>query len=89
MSRMIRLLDGPAAIEAEARRAPALVRAVVDADGRIDVLDLLFDEPRPTERVFVYRAVPGASGDYRWMPEVDGEGLRATKDWRAWVASQG
>lgn len=89
MSPRVRLLDGPATIETETRRAPALLRAVVDADGRIDVLDLLFDEPRPTERVFVYRAIPDARGDYRWVPEVDGETLRTTRDWRAWVASQG
>lgn len=58
---MIRLLDGPAKIETWTRRAPEFLRAVVNAKGKVDVLDLLTDAPRPGERVFVYQAVPGTT----------------------------
>ena len=74
---MIRLLDGPAKLETWTRRAPQFLRCVVDADGKIDVLDLLTDAPRPSERVFVYRAVKGTTtmrpdGDFACVD--DGQG---------------
>lgn len=111
---VVTLLDGPAAGEYALRRAPVFLRAVVAANGKRDVLDLLDDTPRPDETVHVYRAVPGtnsmppdsmficvrdgnggyrqatgvASGEYHWLPDVDGGTVRATAAWRAWVKEQ-
>lgn len=58
------LEDGPAAGIYSARRAPHFLRAVVArSDGRVDLLDQLYDEPRPIEDVFVYEAEPGSVFD--------------------------
>lgn len=99
----VRLLDGPAQGKYNLRRAPIWLRAVVDASGHRDVLDQLHDEPLPAERVHVYLATgptfglrpdiivcppPGASGEYRLLPDVDGEALRETTAWREWVTAQ-
>jgi hypothetical protein len=49
--------DGPAAGRYGARRAPHFLRAVVArSNGRVDLLDQLYDEPRPIEDVHVYEA---------------------------------
>jgi hypothetical protein len=113
----VKLLDGPAKGTYSLRRAPLYLRAVVTAKGKVDVLDMLDDRPRPGERVYVYRAddspefpsrfmlsdsiyvcvrtkdgagaqAGGATGTYRHLPEVDGELVRETAAWRAWVAAQ-
>jgi hypothetical protein len=58
---MIQLLDGPAAgRKISGLRAPVYLR-VVKARGSsvFDVLDLLTDDPREDEEVFVYRQVSG------------------------------
>jgi hypothetical protein len=34
------------------------------------------------------RQAVGASGDYRHLPDVDGEALRETAAWRKWVKAQ-
>lgn len=53
---MIRFLDGPAADAVlTLRRAPLLLRVVIGPRGAIDALDQLDDEPRPRERIHVYR----------------------------------
>jgi hypothetical protein len=53
------LEDGPAAGRYTVRRAPHFLRAVVSrSDGRVDLLDQLYDEPRPIETVHVYEAAP-------------------------------
>lgn len=58
------LEDGPAAGTYSARRAPYFLRAVVArSDGRVDLLDQLYDEPRPIEAVHVYEAIPGTIWD--------------------------
>lgn len=58
------LEDGPAAGTYSAMRAPHYLRAVVSrSDGRVDLLDMLFDDPRPIEDVFVYEAEPGSIFD--------------------------
>lgn len=54
---MIGLLNGPAEGVFAVRRAPYYLRAVVSPNDKRDVLDQLGDEPRPRERVFVYRKV--------------------------------
>lgn len=109
---MIRLLDGPAGGRSLAcRRAPDWLRVTItdvplDAGGGVDALDDPLDEPRPDERVVVYRLVLGTRsavhvcgrgaggvsgwygiGDYRHLPEVDGERLRDTDRWREFVAA--
>jgi len=57
---MVIFLDGPAKGKSLAlRRAPVFLRAVIDQDGTVDALDLLEDEPKPTETVHVYRRVAG------------------------------
>jgi len=78
------------------RRAPALLRVVVDEDGTVDALDQLEDEPRPGERVHVYVRVKSPAhvcssdrgcfevAEYEHVPDVDGEQLRATSAWREW-----
>jgi hypothetical protein len=48
-------LDGPAAgATLSLRRAPYLLRVIVDTSGGIDALDQLDDEPTEEEEVFVY-----------------------------------
>ena len=51
----MRFLDGPACGTILAlKRAPLFLRVVIDADGTVDALDQLDDEPKPTEGIFVY-----------------------------------
>jgi len=59
---MFRFFQGPADGRRLAlRRAPMLLRVVIDEDtGDVDGLDLLDDEPRPKENVFVYRLILGS-----------------------------
>ena len=57
---MTTFLDGPAEGKRLAlQRAPVFLRAVIDQDGTVDALDLLEDEPKGTETVYVYHRVPG------------------------------
>lgn len=53
---MIQFLDGPAEGETlMLRRAPHFLRVVISPRGNVDALDQIDDEPRPRERIFVYR----------------------------------
>ena len=52
---MIILNDGPAQGAYSVSRAPLFLRAVVSPAGKTDVLDQLDDEPRPREKISVYR----------------------------------
>lgn len=53
---MVKFVDGPAAgVILEIRRAPKLLRVVVDDAGKWDALDQLDDKPRLNETVHVYR----------------------------------
>jgi hypothetical protein len=76
----------------------------VAEDGRKDVLDLPEDAPTAQERVYVYQRVTHArfvhvngihvngvfaTGDYKFMPDVDGEALRETREWRRWETAGG
>jgi hypothetical protein len=55
---MIRFLDGPAeGVVLELRNAPEMLRVVRDPAGTWDALDAPGDEPRPDEKVFLYRRV--------------------------------
>lgn len=58
---MITLRDGPAAGTYLVKGAPRLLRAVVDADGKGDVLDNPTDTPEPTERIYAYARVGEAA----------------------------
>jgi len=58
---MTTFLDGPAEGKRLAlQRAPVFLRAVIDQDGAVDALDLLEDEPKGTETVYVYYRDPGS-----------------------------
>lgn len=53
---MIRFANGPAAGKIlQLRRAPYFLRVVISPRGNVDALDQLEDEPRPRERIHVYR----------------------------------
>lgn len=104
--------DGPAAgLAPVMARCPVFLRVVHDSsrtDGLHavaggagwDVLDLLDDDPRPRERVFVYRRVPssaahvcargrgarsGWTADYVHVGDVDEAQLRERVAWREYV----
>ncbi len=98
---MITLVGGPVAGIYEVKRAPLFLRGVVDTVTKeIDVLNELADEPKPTEKVFVYKrqgeVTPvhlnfgGGKGgfyamaEYRFLDDIDGELFRATEPWRTW-----
>ncbi len=101
---MMTLRDGPAAGSYAVTRAPQYLRAVVDADGKGDVLDQVSDVPHANERVSVYRIVRydgqvhinrGSKGsgfyvlaEYVHMSEVDGESLRSREAWQDWASAQ-
>lgn len=52
---MITFLDGEAAGQTlMLRRAPKLLRVVKSSRGNWDALDQLNDQPKPTEKIFVY-----------------------------------
>ncbi len=77
------------------------LRAVKNAKGEMDCLDLVDDVPTTTETVYVYRLEGQASpvhlnfgggkggfytmGEYRHMPDVDGQTLRDNAAWQAWA----
>jgi hypothetical protein len=51
-------IDGPAEGKTlRFERAPKYLRAVIDPDGKVDVLNEPSDEPRPDEAIFAYVAV--------------------------------
>ncbi len=101
---MVTLIDGPAAGSYLLKRSPLFVRAVVDVEGRGDVLDQLGDTPAADEALSVYRLegemglihlnMGGGRGgfyaraSYRHLPDVDGESVRETDAWREWVEGQ-
>ena len=59
---MMVLNDGPAKGAYAVGRAPIFLRAVVDQQGGIDVLDQLTDTPERTESVHVYERIGEPSG---------------------------
>lgn len=56
----VKLLDGPAKGGYSTTRAPYFLRAVVAANGKVDLLDQLVDFPHDDERVYVYQVEPGS-----------------------------
>jgi hypothetical protein len=80
------------------KRAPRWLRGVRSAEGKVDALDQLDDEPAADEEIFVYRShsvghIRGAtraeSGPmvmYRHVSGVDPNRLRDNKDWRELAA---
>ena len=98
--KMLRLKDGPAEGIYTVKRAPLLLRATVDSNGKGDVLDQLEDTPAAGETVSVYRRVgePNwvhinakkvkgfyAAAEYVHLPDADGEALRDNDTWRTWA----
>ena len=52
---MIKIIDGIAGgAELQLRRAPTLLRVVIDDEGNVDALDQLDDTPKPDELIIVY-----------------------------------
>jgi hypothetical protein len=63
VSRFLLLLDsGPCMGGFEVKRAPRTLRAVRTPAGKLDVLDLLEDEPSEGEEIFVYTRVDDQVG---------------------------
>jgi len=61
---MIKFLNGPAGgAKLDLRRAPHLLRVVIDFDGTVDALDQLDDVPKATETIHVY-ALLGRPSQY-------------------------
>ena len=101
---MINLEDGPAQGTYAVKNAPKYLRAVVGSGGMKDVLDASGDDPQAGEKVSVYRRCGEAgvvhirksgtgsgfyaTGEYRHLPDVDGEGLREYQEWRTWVSAR-
>ena len=101
---MVELRDGPAKGAYLIKRVPLFLRAVVEkGTGKVDVLDQLNDCPRRRELVYVYKRQGEASevhinsvkvkgyyamGRYYYLPDVNGEALRETKDWQDWCKGQ-
>lgn len=54
---MLTLNNGPARGSYAVKRAPIYLRAVVNINGKADVLDQLEDTPKPREKVYVYHLV--------------------------------
>lgn len=57
------MIDGPAADQSfGCGRRPELLRVVRSPGGKWDCLDLLDDEPRPRERIYLYECLRRAAG---------------------------
>jgi hypothetical protein len=101
---MLKLVDGPVEGTYLCKRAPIFLRGVVDQDGKKDVLDLIQDIPKDTEKVYIYKLEGDTAsvhlnfgggkggfyqmGNYRYVPDVDGEALRDNEKWQKWAKSQ-
>ncbi len=86
------------------KRAPIYLRAVIDNEGKRDVLDLLEDTPKENESVHIYRLEGEAGvvhlnfgggkggwyalGNYHHMPNIEGEFLRSNNEWQKWALAQ-
>ena len=106
---MVVLMDGHCKGSYMVKRAPDFLRAVLDQDGETDLLDLVKDIPKATEKIYVYKLVPDtrgivhldargkdgkkitgwyAIGEYKHIPEIEGEQFRDNLKWQDWVRSQ-
>lgn len=101
---MLNLLDGPCEGVYYCKRAPVFLRAVInqETDWK-DCLDQVEDTPKDLEIIYVYKleGEPGwihihgskihgfyASGNYHFMPELDGEKLRDNLAWQEWASKE-
>lgn len=103
----VELLDGPAAEGFRFRhakgsnviaRCPSYLRAVIDANGEVDVLDQLGDAPADGERVVVYGLTTlihyrgdrssGWHATYRHIEGAPTIEVRDAARWRAWCEGQ-
>lgn len=78
---MITLKDGPVAGSYTTQRAPKWLRAVIDANGKRDVLDLLEDAPKPSEAIHVYRRRGEAGFAFYCMRGSKGSSKSATGEY--------
>ena len=81
---MLKLKNGPVEGSYACKRAPSYLRAVVDARGTRDVLDLPNDEPRPDERVYIYRRIGEAGQVHLNMGRSGGTGFYALAEYE-WI----
>lgn len=80
---MIKFLDGPAADEVLfLRRAPVLLRVTRSPTGKWDALDQLDDEPRPREKIFVYRRVSEPTRYHMKMCPRSGSGFYMNAEYK-------
>lgn len=72
-----KFLDGPAAgVELSLGRTPVMLRVVQNRAGVWDALDQLNDEPKPQEKIYVYRVVPGTQSGMVHVQYSTGRGRR-------------
>lgn len=99
----IHLMDGPGEGKRfYVQRAPVFVRVVESMEHKWDVLDLIDDEPEPTEEIYVYQQLSwihvrannrrdsGFHYDYIHVPVASElkAVLRYTKRWQEWAQLQ-
>jgi hypothetical protein len=102
---MLTLKDGPCEGTYMCKRAPLYLRAVINADGKTDVLDLIEDTPQLDEKIYIYeregdvgsvhlnygggRGGFYAFATYHHLPDVIGENARDNKTWQKWATERG
>ena len=100
---MLQLVDGPCEGTYLCKRAPIFLRAVLDENGGKDVLDLIEDIPKSSEKVYVYKLEGDTAlvhlnfgggkggfyqmGTYHYM-DIDGETLRDNAKWQKWAREE-
>lgn len=100
---MLQLVDGPCKGTYLVKRAPLFLRAVLNKEGKADVLDQIEDTPEKSEGVYVYQLEGNAGwvhlhgtkvhgfyamGTYHHLSDVDGESLRDNAAWQAWATAR-
>lgn len=101
---MIELKGGPCEGSYMVKRAPVYLRAVVDGEGKKDVLDLVEDTAKDEEQLFIYKLEGEAGvvhlnfgggkggwyalGTYHYLPDIEGEPLRNNSEWQKWALAQ-
>ena len=98
---MIELLDGPCKGMFSCARAPLYLRAVVNTQGKADVLDLVEDKPADDEVIYIYKRKGAFSNihlnfgggrgrfealaEYNFLPGVNCENARDNANWQRWT----
>lgn len=81
---MVELVDGPCKGVFMVKRAPAplFVRAVIDDKGETDLLDLVDDTPKKTEKIHIYQRVGEAGTVHIKMVKRSHSGYYAVATYR-------